>query len=167
MLNKFFLSTLLMLVLFGCDNSTPKQIYAPQAVTREDIGYYCNMIVEDHSGPKGQILLTDTEEAIWFTSVRDAIAFNLLPEESKNIGAFFVTAMDKAEWNHPEKQQSSWIDAQSAFYVIKSSQRGSMGQMEAIPFKQKQFADKFVQQHGGEIVSYSEIPDNYILGNTI
>lgn len=155
-----------MLVLSGCDNSTPKMIYSPQAVTRDDIGYYCNMIVEDHSGPKGQILLTDTEKAIWFTSVRDAVAFNLLPEEPKNIGAFFVTAMDEAEWGHPEKQHSSWINAQSAFYVIKSSQQGSMGQMEAIPFKQKQFANDFVQKHGGEIVSYSEIPNNYILGNT-
>ena len=155
-----------MLVLSGCDNSTPKMIYSPQAVTRDDIGYYCNMIVEDHSGPKGQILLTDTEKAIWFTSVRDAVAFNLLPEEPKNIGAFFVTAMDKAEWGHPEKQHSNWINAQSAFYVIKSSQQGSMGQMEAIPFEQKQFANDFIQKHGGEIVSYSEIPNNYILGNT-
>ncbi len=53
-----------MLVLFACDNSAPKQIYTPQAVTRDDIGYYCNMIVEDHSGPKRQILLTGRLQAV-------------------------------------------------------------------------------------------------------
>lgn len=63
------------------------------------------------------------------------IPFNLLPDESKNIAAFFVTAMNEAEWDHPEKQNSNWIDSQSALYVIKSKQRGGMGQMEVIPFK--------------------------------
>ena len=155
-----------MLVLFGCDNSSPKQIFTPQAVTRDDIGYYCNMIVEDHSGPKGQILLTNTEKAIWFTSVRDTVAFTLLPGEPKNIAAIFVTAMDEAEWEHPEKQVSSWINAQSAWYVIKSKQRGGMGQMEVIPFKQQQSASDFVDKYGGKIVSYLDIPRDYILGNT-
>ena len=142
-----------MLVLLGCDNSSSKQILTPQAVTRDDIGYYCNMIVEDHSGPKGQILLTDTENAIWFTSVRDTVAFTLLPGEPKNIAAFFVTAMDEADWNHPEKEINSWIKAQSAWYVIKSKQRGGMGQMEAIPFKRQKSASNFVKKHGGDIVS--------------
>ena len=166
MIIKICFYTLLMLVLFACDNSVPKQTYTPQAVTRDDIGYYCNMIVEDHSGPKGQILLTGTEKAIWFTSARDAVAFNLLPDESKNIAAFFVTAMDEAEWDHPEKQNSNWIDAQSALYVIESKQRGGMGQMEVIPFKLQQSASDFVQKHGGNIVSYVDIPRDYILGNT-
>ena len=56
MINKIIFYTLLLLALAACDNSAPKQIYTPQAVTRDAIGYYCNMIVEDHSGPKGQIL---------------------------------------------------------------------------------------------------------------
>lgn len=166
MLNKFFLLTLLMLVLIGCDNATQTQLYSPQNVTRDDIGYYCNMIIEDHAGPKGQIILTDTDKAIWFTSVRDAVAFNLLPDESKNIAAFFVTAMDETEWNHPEKNNNNWIEAQSALYVINSKQRGGMGQMEVIPFKLQKSASEFVQQYDGNIVSYVNIPRNYILGNT-
>lgn len=166
MFNKICFYPLLALALFACDNSTPKQNYTPQAVTRNDIGYYCNMIVEDHSGPKGQIILTDTDKAIWFTSVRDAVAFTLLPEEAKNIAAFFVTAMDDAEWNHPEKQNSNWTTAQSAWYVIESNQRGGMGQMEVIPFKQQKSASDFVEKYGGNIVSYVDIPKDYILGNT-
>ena len=166
MINKFCFYIFLTLALSGCDNTTPKQIYTPQSVTRDDIGYYCNMIVEDHPGPKGQILLTGTEKAIWFTSVRDAVTFNLLPEEAKNIAAFFVTAMDEAEWSHPEKQEGNWINAQSALYVIKSNQLGGMGQMEVIPFKRQQSASNFVEKYGGKIVSYIDIPRDYILGNT-
>jgi copper chaperone NosL len=157
---------LLILVLTACNNSSTQKTYTPHTVTRDDIGYYCNMIVEDHAGPKGQILLTNTEKAIWFTSIRDAIAFAMLPDEPKNIASFFVTAMDETEWDHPEKQTSSWIYAQSAWYVINSEQRGGMGQREVIPFKQQQSASDFVETHGGEIVSYIEIPRNYILGNT-
>lgn len=163
---KLFFCFLLILALSACDNSSPKQTYTPQDVTRDDIGYYCNMIIEDHPGPKAQIILSNTEKAIWFSSVRDAVAFNLLPEESKDIAAFFVTAMDKTDWDHPEKKNSTWIQAQSAMYVINSRQRGGMGQMEAIPFKQKESANSFIEKHGGEILMYDEIPKNYILGNT-
>jgi copper chaperone NosL len=166
MINKKILYTLLTLVLLGCDNSSPKQIFTPQAVTRDAIGYYCNMIIEDHSGPKGQILLTNSEKAIWFTSARDAVAFILLPDEPDNVAAFFVTAMDQAEWNHPEKQINNWVNAESAWYVINSKQRGGMGQMEVIPFKQQQSANNFITKHGGDIVSYVDIPRDYILGNT-
>jgi copper chaperone NosL len=166
MINKNCFCSLLILFLVACENSSPRQVYEPQAVTRDAIGYYCNMIVEDHAGPKGQILLTDAEKAIWFTSARDAVAFNLLPGESKNIAAFFVTAMDEAEWDHPEKQLNSWIHAKSAWYVINSKQRGGMGQMEVIPFKQEQSASNFINEYGGEVVSYIDIPENYILANT-
>jgi copper chaperone NosL len=165
-INKNCYCILLILFLLACENSSPGQVYEPQAVTRDDTGYYCNMIVEDHTGPKGQILLTNREDAVWFTSARDAVAFTLLPDEPNNIAAFFVTAMDEAEWNHPEKQINSWIDAKSAWYVIKSKQRGGMGQMEVIPFKQEQSASDFVKEYGGEVVSYVDIPENYILGNT-
>ena len=166
MINKNCFCILLIFFLVACENSSPRQVYEPQAVTRDAIGYYCNMIVEDHAGPKGQILLTGAEKAIWFTSARDAVAFNLLPGESKNIAAFFVTAMDDAEWNHPEKQLNSWIHAKSAWYVINSKQLGGMGQMEVIPFKQEQSASNFVNEYGGEVVSYIDIPENYILANT-
>lgn len=135
-------------------------------MTRDDIGYYCNMIVADHSGPKGQILLSNKEKAIWFTSVRDAVAFTLLPEEPNNIAAFFVTTMDESDWEHPEKQNGNWIQAKSAWYVINSKRRGGMEQMEVIPFKQKRFASEFIQQYEGDIVSYIDIPKDYILGNT-
>jgi len=122
MINKNCFCILLIFFLVACENSSSRQVYEPQAVTRDDTGYYCNMIVEDHTGPKGQILLTNKENAVWFTSARDAVAFTLLPDEPNNIAAFFVTAMDEAEWNHPEKQINSWIHAKSAWYVIKSKQ---------------------------------------------
>ncbi|MBL1141214.1 MAG: copper resistance protein CopZ [Proteobacteria bacterium] len=166
MVNKLFFCFFISFVLVACDSSSPKQSYTPQVVTRDAIGYYCNMIVEDHSGPKGQIILTNKEKAIWFTSIRDAIAFSMLPDEPKNIASFFVTAMDEAEWEHPEAQVDNWIKAQSAWFVINSAQRGGMGQMEAIPFKHKQSANSFISKHGGEILSYTEIPENYILENT-
>ena len=39
----------------------------PSALTRDAVGHYCGMIVEDHEGPKGQLTLEGTEEALWFT----------------------------------------------------------------------------------------------------
>jgi copper chaperone NosL len=124
------------------------------------------MIVVNHAGPKGQIILENRDEAFWFTSVRDTLAFTFLPEEPKNINAIYVTAMDNPGWDHPENEMDRWLLAQDAWYVIDSEKRGGMGQAEAIPFATQVAADKFAQQYGGRIVRHDEMPKDYILGKT-
>ena len=122
------------LVLAACSQQPEGVTPLPQLSTRDDVGYFCGMIVEDHLGPKSQLFLLGNEDPLWFTSVRDGIAYTLLPGESGVTSAFYVTAMDKSDWNHPEKQDVAWIDAHSAWYVIDSNKKGGMGMAEAIPF---------------------------------
>ncbi|MDN3721342.1 nitrous oxide reductase accessory protein NosL [Roseibium salinum] len=111
------------------------QVARPAALdlTPEAAGHYCQMTVLDHSGPKAQIHLTGNPNPFWFTQVRDAVAFTLSPEEPKNIAAIYVNDMDKAEsWDQPGTD--NWIEADSAWFVIGSTQAGGMGAAEAIPF---------------------------------
>ena len=149
------------LLLAACDEAEQAETPAPQVLTREAIGHYCQMIVADHRGPKAQIFLSDREAPVWFSSVRDAIAFTLLPEEPKNIAAVYVTDMAVASWDSPEPD--TWIDARSAHFVIDSDRRGGMGALEAVPFSDPGAAENFVQRHGGRVVAYGEIPSGYIL----
>lgn len=45
-----------LLLLAACDNGEQQAAKpAPQELTREAIGHYCNMIVADHHGPKAQL----------------------------------------------------------------------------------------------------------------
>ena len=149
------------LLLAACDEPQQAEKPAPQILTRDAIGHYCQMIVADHLGPKAQIFLTDRDTPVWFSSVRDAIAFTLLPEEPKNIAAVYVTDMAVASWDSPEPD--TWIDAETAHFVIDSERRGGMGALEAIPFGDAAAAENFVARHGGRVVTYGEIPSGYIL----
>lgn len=160
----YWVCLIFVVVCMGCSQESEQVPARAQPVSNDHIGYYCNMIVVNHAGPKGQIQLTNKDQALWFTSVRDTIAFTLLPEEPKNIAAIFVTAMDQSEWDHPENELSHWLAAESAWYVIRSEKRGGMGQLEAIPFEERNSALKFAEQHGGEVVAYDAIPRDYILG---
>jgi len=148
-------------LLTACEPEQAAVKPAPQEITREAIGHYCNMIVADHQGPKAQIFLKDQADPIWFSSVRDAIAFTLLPEEPKNIAAIYVNDMARASWAAPEP--GSWIEAASAFYVIGSARRGGMGAKEAVPLGARDRADAFATAHGGQVVAFEEIPQDYIL----
>ncbi|MBW7851356.1 MAG: nitrous oxide reductase accessory protein NosL [Rhodospirillales bacterium] len=133
----------------------------PAALTREAVGHYCGMVVVDHPGPKAQIFVADTPEPYWFTSVRDAIAFTLLPEEPRNITAFYVTDMGKsADWDNPQ----TWMPARDAVFVIGSARRGGMGQMEVVPFSERAAAERFIERNGGRVVTQAEIPQDYVLG---
>ena len=151
----------LVALLAACEPEQAAVKPPPQEITREAIGHYCNMIVVDHQGPKAQIFLKDRPDPIWFSSVRDAIAFTLLPEEPKNVAAIYVNDMAQASWDAPEP--GSWIEAAKAFYVIGSGRRGGMGAKEAVPLGTRDRAEAFAAAHGGHVMTFEEIPPDYIL----
>ncbi len=155
---------LAILMLAGCgkealDAPPP----APAEVSDEATGHYCGMLLADHEGPKGQIHLASRDEPLWFSSVRDTIAFLRLPEEAKDVVAVYVNDMGKAQhWEQPEA--GTWVDAHSAWFVIDSSMRGGMGANEAVPFAIESAAETFRVKHGGTIARLDDIPDAYVLG---
>ncbi len=154
------------LILAGCEEEQVAVLPPPEPIDREATGYYCSMTVVDHKGPKGQIILQSKSEPLWFTAVRDTIAFTLLPEEAKDIAAIYVTDMAKAvEWDHPE-HAGPWIEARNAWYVIGSDKRGGMGAPEAVPFGSKDAAEAFATKHGGQAYAFADIPHDAILGTT-
>lgn len=155
---------LALFLVAGCDESQSVANVDPETPGREAVGHYCGMILVDHPGPKGQIFVEGRVEPYWFSSVRDAIAFTLLPEEPKRITGFYVNdAATIGDWTHPD--MGTWIGAETAWYVIGSSRRGGMGAAEAVPFMDQADARQFVAGFGGEVVPFSEIPGDYILGD--
>lgn len=152
-----------LLLLAGCGGEQQAQAPEPFALTESAIGRYCGMNVLEHPGPKGQILLGQIPEPIWFSSARDAVAFTMLPEEPKNISAIYVSDMAKApNWEQPGPD--NWIEATEAFYVIGSSVRGGMGAPETVPFSTEAAAAGFAGRNGGHVVVFAEIPPDYVLG---
>jgi len=162
-LTRWLIPTLTCAVLLGaagCEKQPATATPEPHTLTRDASGYYCLMTVVYHNGPKGHIILSDGK-VNWFTSVRDTIAFTLLPEEPKNIAAIYVNDMSDANWDNPG--EDNWIDARSAWYVIDSKLMGGMGAPEAVPFSSQQSAQAFTQKHGGKVFAFKDIPHDYIL----
>lgn len=150
--------------LGACSSEQAAEVPAPFVLIADATGHYCGMGVLEHDGPKGQIILTRAAGPVWFTSVRDTVAFTMLPEEPKNIAAIYVSDMGAAEsWERPGAE--NWIDAHEAHYVIGSSRRGGMGVSEAVPFATEEAAQGFAAEHGGEIVRFGDIPADYVLGS--
>ena len=137
----------------------------PHTLTPAAVGHFCGMVVEEHEGPKGQILLKGRQEPVWFTSARDAIAFTLLPEEPRDIAAVYVSDMAKAQsWAHPGPDD--WVEAHDASFVLGSSRRGGMGGAEAVPLSDPAAAQRFAGEYGGRVVRLDQIPSDYILGGS-
>ncbi|MCF8474619.1 MAG: nitrous oxide reductase accessory protein NosL [Emcibacter sp.] len=153
-----------VILMSGCEDEKP--IPEPEQLTREATGFYCSMIVIDHNGPKAQIFEHNREGAIWFTSVRDALVYNMLPGEAQDVQIIYVSDMSQAKkWQIPQKNLI-WIRAEDAFYVIESRKRGGMGAKETVPFGNRDSADNFAREFGGNVVSFMDIPREYILGDT-
>ncbi len=157
-----------MIVLFSvfalaaCQDEQAKVTPDAVAMTQEALGHYCQMNLTEHEGPKAQIHLARLKHPIWFSQVRDAIAFTRLPEETDEISAIYVSDMAKAaDWADPGID--NWIDATRAWFVIGSKISGGMGAPEVIPFGDEAAAKAFAANNGGQIVRLAGIPDDYVL----
>ncbi|MYN12812.1 copper resistance protein CopZ [Pusillimonas sp. TS35] len=153
----------LSLLLGACskqsDDTPPPAPHA--AIPQDAVGHYCGMFLYEHKGPKGQILLRDREQPVWFTTIRELFAYTQLPEEPKAIVAAYVQDMAKMtpEGNFPN---DAWIDARKAHYVIHSRFTGGMGTQDALPFGTEDAAQAFQRLHGGEVISFETMPESYI-----
>jgi copper chaperone NosL len=155
---------LAVLALAACDQNEAARLPPPVAMTEDMIGHYCGMNLFEHPGPKGQIIVASLIEPVWFSSARDAIAFTMLPDEPKDIQAIYVSDMGKAaNWDKPGPE--NWVEARKALFVIGSSMKGGMGSEEAVPFSDRSAAQDFATRNGGRIVSFAEVPRDYVLGS--
>lgn len=157
------LTVALCLGLAACKQDVAQDT-TPVEMTAETLGHFCQMTLLDHPGPKAQVHLDGMPgNPLFFSQVRDAIAYRRLPEQSHPILAMQVNDMGAAGATWDDPGRGNWIDADHAFYVLGSAQEGGMGAPEAVPFGTRQAAETFAAQHGGTVMRLSEIPDDLVL----
>lgn len=135
----------------------------PVALTDEALGYFCQMHIAEHDGPKGQIHLADHPQPIFFAQVRDVVAYLKGPERDADITAIYVNDMGAAtSWALPGAE--NWVDARSAHYVVDAGVAGGMGAPEIVPFGTAEGAREFAARYGGTVVPLDDIPDAAAIG---
>ena len=155
------IALLIPVALAGCKKEAA-ELPPPRKMTADAIGHFCGMNLLEHPGPKGQILAAGLIEPVWFSSARDTIAFTMLPDERKDIQAIYVSDMGKAaSWDNPGPD--NWVEARKAVFVIESRIKGGMGGAETVPFSDRAAAEKFVADNGGRIVTFADVPRDYVL----
>ncbi|MDW3118378.1 MAG: nitrous oxide reductase accessory protein NosL [Roseovarius pacificus] len=153
---------LCLAILPACQEDTAD---IPQAVTMtaSAVGHFCQMNMLEHPGPKAQVHLTGLPGTpLFFSQVRDAVAYLRMPEQSHEIAAVYVSDMaSAASWEIPGAD--NWIPASAAHYVVGSSRTGGMGAPELVPFSDAASAAQFAQRHGGQVQELADIPDTAVL----
>lgn len=152
----------LPLLLAGCFEDELASRPAPVALTEEAAGHYCQMILLEHPGPKAQIHIAGLPEPLWFSQVRDGIAYIRSPERDGDIAAFYVNDMGAAEsWEAPGPE--NWIAAETAFFVVGSDATGGMGAPEIVPFAEETAALAFMATDGGAVMRLDDISSDAVL----
>jgi len=154
---------LILLLLTACKEETAA-IPAPAPLTDAALGYFCQMEVADHPGPKAQIHLDGLPAPIFFSQVRDALAYLRSPERTAPVVATYVSDMGAAGATWEDPGAGNWILLDGATLVVGSDRVGGMGAPEIAPFAERAKADAFISAHGGAVVPLSEIPDEAVLG---
>jgi copper chaperone NosL len=165
MMLRLFVALAALVLLAGCKpEAADAPLPPPVRLNADAMGVFCGMNLMEHSGPKGQIITKSRIDPFWFSSARDTVAFTLMPDQPRDIRAIYVSDMGRApSWDTPG--QTNWVDATKALFVIGSRKQGGMGAAEAVPFGERAAAERFVASHGGRIVTFDQIPSDYVLGS--
>jgi copper chaperone NosL len=159
---------LTVLLLLSACKEEAAQNFDPIALTPEAVGHFCQMNLLEHEGPKAQVHLQGLPGApLFFSQVRDAVAYARLPEQSHPILAIWVNDMgaEGATWAAPGAM--NWIDAATAHYVVGSKQAGGMGAPELVPFANLDAAAGFAALHGGAVMGLADIPDSAVIAPVV
>ncbi len=150
------------LALSACKEEVAQDL-APLDMNAETLGHYCQMNLLEHPGPKAQVHLEGMPGALFFSQVRDAIAYSRAPEQMAPILAIYVNDMGAvgASWEIPG--QGNWMPAEGAFYVVGSAREGGMGAPETVPFGTRAAAEAFAGAEGGVVLTLPEIADDMVL----
>jgi len=158
---RFVLPLCAMVALAACREDGPA-LPAPVPMTAAAVGYYCQMDLLEHPGPKAQVHLLGLTDPLFFSQVRDAVAYRRMPEQSGRVLAIYVSDMGAApSWDAPGPE--NWINAEAALFVVGATLQGGMGAPELVPFGDAGAAERFVATHGGTIMKLSEIADSEVL----
>lgn len=160
---RVLLMSLVVMAATACKDETAQDTSAV-ALTREAVGHYCQMHLLEHDGPKAQAHLAGLPGApLFFSQVRDVVAFVRMPEQSHEILQVWVSDMGApgATWDAPGP--ANWIAATDAVFVVGGRAVGGMGAPEIVPFSAPDKAAAFAASHGGQVMTLAEIPDSAVL----
>ena len=151
-----------LLALAACSEDETANLPPPVTMTEEALGHFCQMNLTEHPGPKAQIHLDGMLAPLFFSQVRDAVAYQRMPEQSHAIIAIYVNDMAVAEsWHEPGID--NWLLAENAHFVVGSDAAGGMAAPELVPFGDRAAALAFTAERGGTIMQLADIPDAEVL----
>jgi len=115
------------------------------------------------SDDKAQAHLVGLPHPLFFSQVRDVVAYQRMPEQSHVVAVAYVSDMGApgASWEDPGA--TNWIAAGDAVYVVGSGVAGGMGAPGLVPFSRREDAEAFAARHGGQVLTLDAIPDEAVL----
>lgn len=133
----------------------------------------CGMVIEDHYGPAGQLFYADggpdgRDGPARFDSVTELVVYhNEQAARDRALRSAFVTDYSSVDYDLEERDGTLYIsshvaadrfaDATTLSFVVDSAVEGAMGQ-EFIPFDDDADAEAFVDEHGGEVLPWDDLP---------
>jgi copper chaperone NosL len=157
--------TLLLISACNGEDTAKKVNNTPVAIESGEECHLCGMVITGFPGPKGELFEGRESQVRKFCSTRDLMSWYLQPENKPNSKDVFVHDMSRSDWNSPNDEHM--IKADNAWFVAGSSMKGAMGPTLA-SFAKKEQAEQFVTQHGGKIISFSEVTMDILnMGSTI
>lgn len=140
-------------VAAGChrQESPVAQAFAAP-LTAADTCAVDGMILMEHPGPKGQVLLPDGTRR-YYCDLKEMFGEWFDPERTPAGSVAFVQAMDGRAW---APHADGWVRAAQARYVLGSPLAGAMGPT-LVPFRAQEAAEAFIARHGGRLVAYQAL----------
>ncbi|SFB67411.1 Nitrous oxide reductase accessory protein NosL [Halobiforma haloterrestris] len=173
--------------LAGClgDDDGEEELPAePIDLTEGQACDVCGMVIADHYGPAGQLFYADgkpddRDGPAWFDSVAELVASHEgRRERGWELREGFVTDYSTVDYDLLERDDGgdggdgenegetyisshasseAFAEVTAVEYVVGSDVEGAMGE-DYLPFSDSEEAAAFAEEHGGDVLSWEELP---------
>jgi copper chaperone NosL len=139
--------------LVACSREEQAAALVPAEIDGSTTCELDGMLLADYPGPKAQIFYAGAAAPVFCCDVVEMFAQLLRPEQARGVRAVFTQDMARADWDKP---RGHWVEARSAFYVVGSKRRGSMGPTFG-SFADEAGARQFAATYAGRVLRFAEV----------
>ena len=147
---KTLITTLaLALLLTACGDDKPTASAEPIATIPADARDYFNQMgVSDTGGSTGQVRRSDSNETVWFDSVRTTLTYLHLPETANQPLTAYISTFEPP---------AHWLPVEDAWFVQTPQSAELIGKEDYFPFPSEEAAQAFANVHQGKVLRGKDI----------
>lgn len=156
-MKRYFFIALAFVAFAGCEKNDDSAVKAEAQVEipADAVDYFSHMNVRETAGSKGQVVLLQSGETVWFDGIRQLLTYLRLPETANQPMSAYASLSDMEDG----AEEWHWLAVDNLYFVQTDKAPELIAKDDYFTFADEDKARAFAASHGGKVLRLADITD--------